>query len=144
MSSSSSNPRLRNDVPGFGALALFRRGVVPRSTAIPFPATQRYPYNRENYQATIAGPFIQNKLTLTLAAQRNNNFQTAVSTPVNLATGLLVPNQIPTPNLRSNFNIRGQYAVNNNNTLNFNLELQSQARSNQGIGQFDLVDNGFS
>jgi hypothetical protein len=112
--------------------------------AIPFPATQRYPYNRENYQATIAGPFIQNKLTLTLAAQRNNNFNTAVTTPLNLVTGVPVTAQIPTPNLRNNLNIRGQYAVNNNNTLNFNLELQQQSRGNQGIGQFDLVDNGYN
>src|SRR5215469_3025671 len=84
--------------------------------AIPFPATQKYPYNRENYQATIAGPFIQNKLTLTLAVQRNNNFNTAVTTPLNLVTGVPVTAQIPTPNLRNNLNIRGQYAVNNNNT----------------------------
>jgi hypothetical protein len=112
--------------------------------AIPFPATQRFPYNRENYQATVAGPFIHDKLTMTLTAQRNNNFNTAVTTPWDFTINGPVTQQIPTPNLRSNFNIRGQYAVNNNNTLNFNLELQSQARGNQGIQQFDILDNGYS
>lgn len=112
--------------------------------SIPFGVDQRYPYNRENYQATVAGPFIHDKLTLTLAAQRNNNFNTVVTTPIDLVSGAKQGIQIGTPNLRNNFNIRGQYAVNDNNTLNLNLELQSQARSNQGIGLYDLIDNGFS
>src|SRR6516162_2024650 len=112
--------------------------------AIPFPATSRVPYNRENYQATVAGPFIHDKLTMTLSAQRNNNFNTVVTKPYDFASGTSPIVQVSVPNLRTNFNIRGQYAVNDNNTLNFNMELQSQARSNQGIAQYDLVNNGYS
>lgn len=112
--------------------------------AIPFGVSNRVPYNRENYQATVSGPFIHDKLTMTLNAQRNNNFNTAVTAPIDLTTGLTNSLQIAQPNLRSNFNIRGQYAVNDNNSLNFNLELQSQARSNQGVGLYDLIDNGYS
>ncbi|HEY2383047.1 MAG TPA: TonB-dependent receptor [Terriglobia bacterium] len=112
--------------------------------AIPFGVDNRVPYHRENYQATVAGPFVHDKLTMTLNAQRNNNFGTAVTAPIDLATGLTNSVQIAQPNVRSNFNIRGQYAVNDNNMLNFNLELQSQARSNQGVGLYDLVDNGYS
>jgi hypothetical protein len=112
--------------------------------AIPFPATSRVPYNRENYQATVAGPFIHDKLTMTISAQRNNNFNTAVTKPYNFASGLSPIIQVSTPNQRSNFNIRGQYAVNENNTLNFNMELQGQSRGNQGVGQYDLIENGSS
>jgi len=112
--------------------------------AIPFYAPERVPYNRENFQGTLAGPFIKDKLTMTLSAQRNDSFNTQVTTPINLLTGLPVPANISQPNLRNNFNIRGQYAVSNNDTLNFNLELQSNTRQNQGVGQWDLINNGYS
>jgi Carboxypeptidase regulatory-like domain len=112
--------------------------------ATPFYAPEKVPYSRENYQVTVAGPFIHDKLTMTLSAQRNDSFNTAVTTPISLATGAVVAANISQPNIRNNFNLRGQYAVSTNNSLNFNIELQSNIRQNQGIGTWDLINNGFS
>src|SRR5262249_38687987 len=47
---------------------------------------------------------------------------------------------ITQPNLRENFTSRGQYAVNDKNTLNFNLDYGTNSRSNQGVGQFSLPE----
>src|SRR5262249_23205062 len=117
---------------------------TPFNAPIVNGSRQKVPYNRENYQATVAGPFIHDKLTMTIAAQRNDSFNTSVTRPLDLVTGLPVPTNISSPNLRNNANIRGQYAVTQNNTLNFNLELQSNIRQNQGVSTFDYLDNGYS
>ena len=90
--------------------------------ATSFNALAKVPYNRQTYQATVAGPFIHDKLTMTLAAQRLDAFNTTI-------IHALTPNgnidqNVTQPNFRDNFNIRGQYGVSQNNTFNFNLELQ--------------------
>ena len=90
----------------------------------------------------MAGPFIHDKLTMTLAAQRLDAFNTTI-------IHALTPNgnidqNVTQPNFRDNFNIRGQYGVTQNNTFNFNLELQDNSRSNQGVGLYNLSDNGYS
>jgi hypothetical protein len=110
--------------------------------ATPFNALEKVPYTRQSYQATVAGPFIHDKLTMTLAAQRLDAFNTTI-------IHALTPNgnvnqNVTQPNLRDNFNIRGQYAVSQNNIFNLNLELQGNSRSNQGIGLYNLADNGYS
>jgi Carboxypeptidase regulatory-like domain len=110
--------------------------------ATPFNALAKVPYTRESYQATVAGPFIHNKLTMTLAAQRLDAFNTTIIRA--LTPSGSVNQNVTQPNLRDNFNIRGQYGVTENNIFNFNLELQGVSRSNQGIGSYNLSDNGYS
>jgi hypothetical protein len=110
--------------------------------ATPFNALEKVPYTRESYQATVAGPFIHDKLTVTLAAQRLDAFNTTIINALTNNGG--IRQNVTQPAIRNNVNARGQFAVTQNNTLNFNLELQSFIRSNQGIGQFSLQDNGYS
>jgi hypothetical protein len=110
--------------------------------ATPFNALAKVPYNRQNYQATVAGPFIHDKLTMTLAAQRLDAFNTTIIRALTPSGN--VNQNVTQPNLRDNFNIRGQYGVTQNNIFNFNLELQGNSRSNQGIGLYNLSDNGYS
>lgn len=110
--------------------------------ATPFNALSKVPYTRESYQATVAGPFIHDKLTMTLAAQRLDAFNTTIIHA--LTPSGSVNQNVTQPSLRDNFNIRGQFGVNQNNIFNFNLELQGQSRSNQGVGSYNLADNGYS
>ena len=45
--------------------------------ATQFAAPTKLPYNRQNYQGNVSGPFIHNKLTMTINAQRQDSFNTA-------------------------------------------------------------------
>ncbi len=106
--------------------------------ATQFNAPEKLPYSRQNFQGNVSGPLIHDKLTMTLSAQRNDSFSTNIIKAIT-GTGP-VNSSITQPNLRENFNSRGQYAINPNNTLNFNLEYASNSRSNQGVGQFSLAE----
>jgi hypothetical protein len=110
--------------------------------ATQFNAPDKLPYSRQNFQANVSGPLVHNKLTLTMAAQRNDSFNTTIIKA--LTPDGLFNSSVTQPNLRENFNTRGQYAVSQNNTLNFNLEYASNSRSNQGIGQFSLPERASS
>ena len=101
-------------------------------------APVKLPYSRQNYQANVSGPFIHDKLTLTLSAQRNDAFNADTIRAIT-ATGPL-NSSIVKPNLRENLAGRGQYAMTPNNTLNFNLEFASNRRGNQGAGGFGLPE----
>src|SRR5262249_49549429 len=108
--------------------------------ATQFAAPEKLPYNRQNFQGNVSGPFIHNKLTMTINAQRQDSFNT---TPINALagpTGVIgtFTGSATQPNLRENFNARGQYALSANNTLNFNTEIQTNSRSNVGVGQTTL------
>src|SRR5215831_13582659 len=50
-----------------------------------FPQTTKLPYNRQNIQGNLSGPFIHNKLTMTLNAQRQDSFQMS---SINATTGI--------------------------------------------------------
>jgi hypothetical protein len=106
--------------------------------ATQFNAPTKLPYSRQNFQGGVSGPLVHDKLTLTMSAQRNDSFNTTI---IRALTGTGPFNSsITQPNLRENFNSRGQYAVSNNNTLNFNLEYASNTRSNTGVGQYSLPE----
>jgi hypothetical protein len=108
--------------------------------ATQFNAPTKLPYNRQNYQGNLSGPFIHNKLTMTINAQRQDSFNTTtiktLIDPSGAATNYL--SSITQPNLRENFNTRGQYAISPNNTLNFNGEIQTNSRTNQGAGNLTV------
>jgi hypothetical protein len=106
--------------------------------ATQFNAPEKLPYSRQNFQGNVSGPLVHDKLTLTLSAQRNDSFNTTIIKALT-ATGPF-NSSVTQPNLRENFNTRGQYAVNQNNTLNFNIEYGSNTRSNTGVGQFSLPE----
>src|SRR5215470_11567602 len=99
--------------------------------ATQFNSPEKLPYSRQNFQANVSGPLVHNKLTLTMAGQRNDSFNTTIIKA--LTAGGPFNSAVTQPNLRENFNARGQYAVSQNNTLNFNLEYASNTRSNQGV-----------
>jgi len=103
-----------------------------------FNAPEKLPYSRQNFQGNVSGPLVHDKLTLTLFAQRNDAFNTTIIKALT-ASGPF-NSSITQPNLRENFNTRGQYAVSQNNTLNFNLDYGSNSRSNIGVGQFSLPE----
>ena len=110
--------------------------------ATQFNAPVKLPYSRQNFQGTVGGPLVHDKLTMTMFAQRNDSFNTTV---IKALTGSGPFNSAVTqPNLRENFNARGQYALTPNNTLNFNLDYGSNTRSNVGIGQFSLPETASS
>jgi hypothetical protein len=108
--------------------------------ATQFPATTKLPYNRQNYQGNLSGPFVHNKLTMTINAQRQDSFNTttikSLIDPSGNAANYL--SSITQPNLRESFNTRGQLAISPNNTLNFNGEIQTNTRSNQGAGNLTV------
>src|SRR5262245_32609786 len=86
--------------------------------ATQFNAPEKLPYSRQNFQGTVSGPWIHDKLTMTMSAQRNDSFNTTI---IKALTGTGPFNSsITQPNLRENINSRGQFAVNQKNTLNFN------------------------
>src|SRR5262249_33611394 len=102
--------------------------------ATQFNAPDKLPYSRQNFQANVSGPIVHDKLTMTFSGQRNDSFNTTI---IKALTDKGPVNSSATqPNLRENFNIRGQYGINQKNTLNFNLEWASNTRSNQGVGLF--------
>ena len=103
-----------------------------------FNAPEKLPYSRQNFQGNVSGPLVHDKLTLTLFAQRNDAFNTTIIKALT-ASGPF-NSSVTQPNLRENFNTRGQYAVSQNNTLNFNLDYGSNSRSNIGVGQFSLPE----
>ena len=105
-------------------------------------APLKLPYSRQNYQAAVSGPLIEGKLSLTLLAQRNDQFNTDT---IRAITGDGPFNSsIQKPSLRENFNARGQYALTPNNTLNFNLEYGTNHRADQGVGGFGLPERAFT
>jgi hypothetical protein len=114
--------------------------------ATQFYVDRKLPYNRQNYQGNISGPFIHNKLTMTINAQRQDSFNTtnivAFADPSGNNVGTRFVGSATQPNLRENFNARGQYAISPNNTLNFNTEIQTNSRSNQGVGSTSLPSRG--
>src|SRR5262249_19645122 len=106
--------------------------------ATQFNAPNKLPYSRQNFQASLSGPIVHNKLTMTMPAPRNDSFNTTI---INALTGTRPFNSsITQPNLRENFSSRGQYALNDKNTLNFNIDYGSNSRSNQGVGLFSLPE----
>lgn len=106
--------------------------------ATQFNAPEKLPYSRQNFQANVSGPLVHNKLSLTLFGQRNDSFNTTI---IKALTGTgPVNSSVTQPNLRENFNVRGQYAISQNNTLNFNAEYATNSRSNLGVGQFNLSE----
>ena len=105
-------------------------------------APLKLPYSRQNYQAAVSGPLIQDKLSLTLLAQRNDQFNTDTIRAIT-GDGPL-SSSIQKPSLRESFNARGQYALTPNNTLNFNLEYGTNHRANQGVGGFGLAERAFT
>jgi len=106
--------------------------------ATQFNAPNKLPYSRQNFQASISGPLVHDKLTMTMSAQRNDSFNTTIIRALTDAGPF--NSSITQPNLRENFSSRGQYGVNAKNTLNFNLDYGSNSRSNQGVGQFSLPE----
>jgi carboxypeptidase family protein/TonB-dependent receptor-like protein len=102
----------------------------------------KLPYSRQNYQAAVGGPLIENKLSLTMLAQRNDQFNTDTIRAIT-GDGPL-SSSIQKPSLRENYNARGQYALTPNNTLNFNLEYGTNHRANQGVGGFGLPERAFT
>jgi Carboxypeptidase regulatory-like domain/TonB dependent receptor len=110
--------------------------------ATQFNAPVKLPYSRQNFQGNVSGPLVHDKLTMTVFAQRNDSFNTNI---IKALTGTGPFNSSVTqPNLRENFSSRGQYALTQNNTLNFNLDYGSNTRSNVGIGQFTLPERATS
>jgi hypothetical protein len=106
--------------------------------ATQFNAPVKLPYQRQNFQGNVSGPLVHDKLTMTMFAQRNDSFSTTI---IRALTGTgPFSSAITQPNLRENFDTRGQYAVTPNNTLNFHSEYGSQTRSNIGVGQFSLPE----
>src|SRR5436190_585839 len=96
--------------------------------ATQFNAPVKLPYQRQNFQGNVSGPLVHDKLTMTMFAQRNDSFNTTI---IRALTGNgPFSSSITQPNLRENFDTRGQYAVTPNNTLNFHSEYGSTTRSN--------------
>ncbi len=101
-------------------------------------ADTKLPYSRQNFQGNVSGPFIHDKLTMTMSVQRNDSFNTDI---INAKTvdGAFTRSVVK-PNLRDNFTTRGQYGISSTNTLNFNLDYGTNTRSNQGVGGFGLAE----
>src|SRR6266849_2397400 len=91
--------------------------------ATQFNAPVKLPYSRQNFQGNVSGPLVHDKLTMTLFAQRNDSFNTTIIRALT-GTGPFSAS-VTQPNLRKNLDSRGQYALTQNNTLNFNLDYGS-------------------
>jgi hypothetical protein len=106
--------------------------------ATQFNAPLKLPYQRQNFQGNVSGPLVHDKLTMTMFAQRNDGFNTTI---IRALTGNgPFSSSVTQPNLRENLDTRGQYAITENNILNFHSEYGSNTRSNLGIGQFTLPE----
>jgi len=108
----------------------------------PFAATKP-PYQQRNFNSNFSGPLIRNKLSLNMNI-RNNDFENSDT----IRATLLLPDgqiqqlgtPIVMPNTNRNINARSQWAITNNNTLNFNVEYGRQDNKNQGVGGFNLAE----
>jgi carboxypeptidase family protein len=108
----------------------------------PFAATKP-PYQQRNFNSNFSGPLIRNKLSLNMNL-RNSDFENSDT----IRATLLLPdgqiqqlgNPVVMPNINRNINARSQWAITNNNTLNFNVEYGRQDNKNQGVGGFNLAE----
>src|SRR5438094_4328941 len=74
--------------------------------ATQFNAPVKLPYSRQNFQGTVGGPLVHDKLTMTMFAQRNDSFNTTV---IKALTGTGPFNSAVTqPNLRGYFDFQQQ------------------------------------
>jgi hypothetical protein len=106
-------------------------------------AVSKPPYQQRNFNSNFSGPLIRNKLSLNLNL-RNSEFENSDT----IRATLLLPDgqiqQLGTPvvmpNVNRGLNARSQWAITNNNTLNFNAEYNRNDNRNQGVGGFNLAE----
>src|SRR6185369_12814252 len=98
---------------------------------------KRPPYQARNINTNFSGPIVRNKLSLNLQMRHNDNENSDIirATTVN-PDGTLSQHYDPfvAPNHNRMANARTQYAINKNNTLYTNFNLQKQDNHNQGLG----------
>jgi hypothetical protein len=118
---------------------LFRDDVL--NARNPF-ALSRPPYQQRNFNTSFSGPVIANKFTLNLNLRDNEN-QLSDTVRAILPTGQ-ISEPVVMPNTNRAGNIRGQWALNGNNSFTFNLDYQHIHNENQGIGGFTLAERAFT
>jgi len=106
------------------------------NAAVPW-TTQKPPYQVRNFNTNYGGPIIKNKLTMNFRANSNEQDNSGVIrafTP----DGIQHNDPFVSPSVNRGFNIRGQYAITRNNTLNFSYNWGNRKQTNQGLGDFTL------
>jgi Carboxypeptidase regulatory-like domain/TonB dependent receptor len=114
---------------------------APLNARNPF-ATIRPPYQQRNFNSSLSGPVIPNKLTLNLNVRDNENENSDTVRAI-VPTGQL-SDAVVMPNINRAGNARGQWALTPNNTVAFNLDYQRIHNENQGIGGFILAERAWT
>ncbi len=99
---------------------------------IPF-SNNKPPYQQRSFNSSMSGPLIRNRLTISLNG-RNNYTDNSDTINATIADGTHVNSGVLKPSISRAINGRGQLALTRNNTLNFNLNYDTQTNKNQGIG----------
>jgi hypothetical protein len=114
---------------------LFRDGFL--NARNPFALT-RPPYQQRNFNSSFSGPVIANKFTFNMNVRDNENDNSDTVRAI-LPTGQ-VSNAVVMPTVNRAGNARGQWALNPNNSITFNIDYQLIDNRNQGIGGFVLPE----
>ncbi|MSO20696.1 MAG: hypothetical protein EXQ56_09590 [Acidobacteria bacterium] len=106
-------------------------------------ADQKPPYQRRNLRGSLSGPIIKNRMSFSVNGRRSDaqdndsvNAFTINGDPLNYS--------ITRPNMSQEFGGRTQINLPRNQSLNLNVEYQSDRRSNEGVGGFTLLDRATS
>ena len=99
---------------------------------IPF-STNKPPYQQRSFNSSISGPLIRNRLTISVNG-RNNYTDNSDTINATIADGSRLNVGVLKPSVSRALNGRGQLALTRNNTLNFNVNYDTQHNKNQGIG----------
>jgi hypothetical protein len=97
-------------------------------------------FQQKNVQFNIGGPLLENRLSLSVFVQRNDQSSTDNIKAFTL-DGVL-SDYVIRPSLRETYGIRGQYQTGENHTLTFSIQSGSNARENIGVGGFTLPERG--
>lgn len=111
--------------------------------------TQRHrpPFQVRQYGGNLSGPLVKNKASYFVDFERrevnDNELVAATILDANL-NPLFVGAGILTPRRFINFSPRVDYAINSNNTLVARYSYNSSDRENEGVGNFNLPQRGYT
>jgi hypothetical protein len=99
-------------------------------------------YQQRNFNSNFSGPLIRNKLSMSmnLRNSENENSDTIRATVLQQGGILQLASPVVLPNINRSINVRTQWAITSNNTLNVNLEYERGDNKNAGVGGFNLLE----
>jgi hypothetical protein len=103
----------------------------------PFSASKP-PYQVRNFNTQFSGPVIPNRLTLRFRGQSNQTDNSDTIRAITPNGSINTPTVSPQTN--RGLNLGGQLTLTKNNSLNFNANFNTNKRSNQGVGGFNLLE----